>query len=167
LYTSSTTYKITLNYAVGAGTQNQTSTAWILKNGTVLAVNFAGQNVTGASAQTMVAGLFAGFSEEVFASSQLSTYTASQYFHSTGTSSVTIGSNSLTVTNYAANKLPQTITLCSGDVSTLTGFKLSVGTPRGTTFQLVTDFEIAGSSSSNGQSSQFNLVVKVVSFALG
>jgi hypothetical protein len=116
----------------------------------------------------MVVGLFAGFAAEVQSASQLSTYTASQYFHSTGTSSVKLGPTTVTVTNYVANTLPQTITSCpSGTTTTLTSYKMSVGQPTGTSFQLVTNIQIAGSSTTNGQTSNFAYTIQVVSLTVG
>jgi hypothetical protein len=166
LYASSTTYKISLANSVG-GT-NTTQTAWILKNGNVLAIDEAGTNLTGSVVQEMAVGLFAGFAAEVDVGSQLSTYTASQYFHSTGTSSATIGSNTFTVTNWAANKLPQTITTCSADQTTnLTTFALSVGVPKGTSYEIVTFMQIAGSTTINGQASNIDYLIKVSSFTVG
>jgi hypothetical protein len=167
VYASATTYKVTVTSSIGSQV-TPPETAWILKNGTVLAINVAGQNLTGPTAQTMIVGLFAGFSAEVQAGSQLSTYTASQYFHTTGTSSVTIGSSTFAVTNYAANTLPQTITSCPpGTTTTLTNYKLSVGTPNGTSYKVVTYMQIAGSSTSNGQTSNFNYVIQIVSLTVG
>jgi hypothetical protein len=165
VYASSTTYKINLS-ELEAG-HNTTTTAWILKNGTALAIDEAGTNLTGSLANEMVVGLFAGFSAEVQAGNQLSTYTATQYFHSTGTSSVTIGSSTFTVTNYAANTLPQTITDClTGATTNLTAYKLSVGTPAGTSYKVVTYMQLAGSSTVNGQPSSFNYVIQIVSLTV-
>jgi hypothetical protein len=167
VYASATTYKVTVVSSAN-GQVTPAETAWILKDGTVLAINVAGQNLTGSIAQTMIVGVFAGFSAEVQAGSQLSTYTATQYFHSTGTSSVTIGSNTFTVTNYSANTLPQTITSClSGSTTNLTAYKLSVGTPTGTSYKVVTYMQIAGSSTINGQTSSINYVIQIVSLTVG
>jgi hypothetical protein len=171
VYASATTYKVTIASSAN-GQATPPETAWILKDGTVLAINVAGQNLTGTTAQSMIVGVFAGFSAEVQAGSQLSTYTASQYFHTTGTSSVTIGSNTFSVTNWAANTLPQTITSCSsgltaGTTTNLTAYKLSVGTPKGTSYQVVTYMQLAGSSTNNGQTSNFNYVIQIVSFTVG
>jgi len=165
VYASSTTYKITITSNEGG--QNTTQTAWILKDGTVLAIEEAGTNLTGSIAQDMVIGLFAGFAAEVQAGSQLSTYTASQYFHSTGTMSVTIGTNTFTVTNWAANTLPQTITSCTGTSTNLTAYKLSVGTPKGTSYAVVTYMQLAGSSTVNGQPESFSYIIQIISLTVG
>jgi hypothetical protein len=167
VYASATTYKVTITSSAN-GQATPPETAWILKDGTVVAIDVAGQNLTGPTAQSMIVGLFAGFSAEVQAGSQLSTYTASQYFHTTGTMSVTIGSSTFTVTNYAANTLPQTITDClTGSTTNLTAYKLSVGTPTGTSYKVVTYMQLAGSSTVNGQPTSFNYVIQIVSLTVG
>jgi hypothetical protein len=167
VYASATTYKVTVSSSAN-GQTTPPETAWILKDGTVLAVNVAGTNITGSPAQQMIVGVFAGFSAEVQAGNQLSTYTANQYFHTTGTSSVTIGSSTFPVTNYAANTLPQTITDCiTGATTNLTAYKLSVGTPSGTSYKVVTYMQLAGSSTSNGQPVNFNYVIQIVSLTVG
>jgi hypothetical protein len=164
-YVSSTTYKINL-VSAGEG-QNVTSTAWILKNGTAIAIDEFDENVTGPESQELVEGSFAGFSAEVEVSSQLSTYTASQDFHSTGSSSTTIGSNTLTVTSYAANTLPITITPCAGGVSvstSLTSFQMSVGEPTGTGYDLVTNMQLTESSTTGGATTTVSSLIQVISF---
>jgi hypothetical protein len=167
VYASATTYKVTVSSSAN-GQVTPPETAWILKSGTVLAINVGGQNITGTIAQTMIIGVFAGFSAEVQAGNQLSTYTALQYFHTTGTASVTIGSSTFAVTNYAANKLPQTITDCvTGATTNLTAYKLSVGTPNGTSYKVVTYMQLAGSSTNNGQQTSFNYVIQIVSLTVG
>ncbi|HUI01127.1 MAG TPA: hypothetical protein VLX56_05815 [Nitrososphaerales archaeon] len=167
IYASSTTYKVSIASVVSG--HNTTATAWIQKDGTVLAIDEAGVNITGSTAQTMIVGLFAGFSAEVQAGNELSTYTAASFFHTTGTSSVTIGSTSFKVTNWAANTLPETITSCPpGTTTDLSTYKLSVGAPPGTTYQLVTLIEIAGSSTTGGGApTEFNYSIQLVSFTVG
>ena len=166
IYASPTTYKISITSNLGG--QNATQFAWFLKDGTVLAIDESGTNITGTIAQQMVVGLFAGFAAEVQAGSQLSTYTAGQYFHTTGTSSVTIGSNTFTVTNWAANTLPQTITSCpAGTTTNLTAYKLSVGAPKGTSYDVVTYMMLAGSSTVNGQPQSFSYVIQIISLTVG
>jgi hypothetical protein len=141
-------------------------TVWILKNGTTLAVNFAGQNFTGSTASGFITGAFAGFYQEIEVGQQQSFYSgASQFFHSTGTSSVTIGANKVTVTNYAANSLPETVTAC-GSTSTYSAFSLSIGTPSGTTFPIVTNLHFAGTSTVNGSPSSYDVSVQVTDFTI-
>jgi hypothetical protein len=159
VYASSSTYKVDITFA-GDGV-SEAITAYILKDGTVLAVDVEGQNITGSLAQEESVGLFAGFITQVEYDSQVNVYTASNYFHSTGTSTVTIGSNKVTVTNYVANTLPVTVDECGVDTN-LTAYGLSVGTPAGASEPLVTSFHIAGSNSEGN----YDVTLQVTSFTL-
>jgi hypothetical protein len=155
-----------VNTTFGSGATSQEMTAWILKDGTTLAVNVLGQNFTGPTANSFITGAFAGFYQEIEVGQQQSFYSsASQFFHSTGTSSVTIGANKVTVTNYAANSLPETVEAC-GSTSTYTAFSLSIGTPSGTSFPIVTSMHFAGTSTVNGSPSSFDISIQVTSFTL-
>jgi hypothetical protein len=164
-YASSTTYKITITEV--AGGQNIVTTVWVLKNGTALAISITGdpQNITGSEAQEFIVGTFAGFTLQVQADSLLNYYTNNGFFHSTGTSTVSIGPTNVKVTNYVANTLPETVDEC-GDVTTLTAFSLSVGTPSGGTAPLVTYEHIAGSDIVDGQTDTFSEVLQITSITL-
>jgi hypothetical protein len=164
IYASATTYKVNMTYTVN-GSPALASTIWILKNGTSIAVDYGGYNVTGTEASGMEVGFFAGFSAEAEAASQLSTYTASGYFHSTGTSTVTIGASTFPVTTYAANSLPETINSC-GSTLVLSTYSLSVGTPSGSTAPLVTSIVLGGTETSNGQTTSVNYQIKLVAITV-
>lgn len=155
-----------MNNSFSAAGTSESTTLWILKNGTALAVDIAGQNLTGVEANGFIAGGFAGFYEEIDIGAQQSFYsTDSQYFHSTGTTSVTVGLNTLKVTNYALNSLPETVDSC-GTVSNYTAFTLSIGTPSGTSFPIVTNLQFAGTSTVNGTPSSFNVTEQVTAFSV-
>jgi hypothetical protein len=164
IYASATTYKVNMTETLN-GSAALTSTIWILKNGTALAVDYGGYNVTGAESSGMELGFFAGFAAEADAASQISMYTASGYFHSTGTSSVTIGSATFPVTTYAANSLPETINNC-GDVLVLNTYSLSIGTPTGSTAPLVTSIVLGGTDTSSGQTTSVNYQIKLVAITV-
>jgi hypothetical protein len=164
VYRSSSTIKVTSTFA--STNTSETITAWILKNGTTLAVSVAGQNFTGTAASSFIIGAFSGFYEEIAVGGQQSFYSsASQYFHSTGTSTATIGTNKVTVTNYAANSPNEAVTVC-GTTSTYTTFSLSIGTPSGTTFPLVTNLQLAGTTDVNGTPTSFAYTLQVTAFTL-
>ena len=174
VYVSSTTYKINMNFSetTGGQTDNAGYTVWVLKSGTIVAVYVpsAGPvygNTTGAQAAAQGPAIFAGFIAQVEANQALGTYTDQSYFHSTGTSSVAIGPTKVTVTNYVADSLPETMNFCDGSSSTLTSYALSVGTPPGASGPLVT-YELFGGSSvgANGQTSTFEQVIQVTSVTL-
>lgn len=174
VYVSSTTYKIDMNIVEtsASGGESIAYTVWILKNGTISAIYYSvegttGFNLTGSEAQSSGVGAFAGFIAQIEASQELNIYTASNYFHSTGTSSVTIGPTTMTVTNYAANTLPVTVNNCNGTSTTLTAYALSVGTPPSASAPLVTYEHFAGTTTeSNGQIETFNVVIQVTSITL-
>lgn len=175
-YVSSTTYKVTLNLNSSSGSSSSSAeslgyTAYVLKNGTVDAVTIAegGQNfnLTGSEASSESAGVFAGFILQLEYASNLGAFTSVSSFHTTGTSTTTIGSNTFKVTNYAANSLPETITNCDGSTSNLTAFSLSVGTPNGATVPLITTAHIAETTTaSGGSTSSSDVTLKVTSFTL-
>ena len=164
-YVSSTTYKVTI--ALSEGSTNITEIVWLLKDGTALAIDVAGFNLTGSSAQGAIVGAFAGFTLQIQADSLITEYTSSSWFHSTGTSTVSIGSTKVSVTNYAANNLPETVTYCNSNPTTLTAFAFSVGTPQGSSTALVTNENIAGSDITNGQTETFNYMLQVTAITIG
>jgi hypothetical protein len=164
VYASSTTYKINMTYI--GNNQNLTMPIWILKNGTVLAIDESGQNITGLIGNQLIMSYFAGFAIESEVAAQLSSYTASAYFHSAGTTSVTIGPSTFTVTNYTANSLPETFTPCGGATISLSTYSLSVGTPTGANAPIVTSLQFAGSETSGGQTSSISYVIKLTSITV-
>lgn len=164
VYTSASTYKVEVTTSEAG--QMLTETAWVLKNGTVLAINFEGQNVTGTETQELVVGLFAGFTLQIQEDALIGQYTGTGYFHSTGTSTVSIGPTQVSVTTYAANSLPVTIAGCNGASTTLSTFSFSVGTPKGASAPLVVSEDVAGSTTSNGQTTNFSTVLQVTSITL-
>jgi hypothetical protein len=123
---------------------------WLLKNGTLVGINYAGSNYTGTAAiqYYQASRLFAAWGTELVFGQQLTTdYVAeTAYFHSTGTSPVTIGTNTFTLTNYAANSLPETVPSCGGASITLTAASMSIGNPNGANYPFPIDVNIVGSS---------------------
>jgi hypothetical protein len=163
VYVSATTYKV--NVTSNPFGLISTSTAWILKNGTVLAIYSGGANTTGFSAQGNAEAAFQGFFEDESAASQLSTY--GSYFKATGTSSVTIGTNTFTVTNYQLATSGVSTQGCGGVSGTLNTENLSIGTPSGSSTGLVTYFQLSATVTYNGQVENVSWVIKVTSFTLG
>jgi hypothetical protein len=164
VYASSTTYKVNVSESE-AGSPGISYLVYVLKSGTIAAVTISvsgyTQNVTGSQAQEEGVGIFAGFTLAVQFDSQISYYTYSSFFHSTGTSTVNIGPTSVKVTTYAANTLPETVTEC-GVTTSLTAFSFSVGTPSGATEPLVTSAHIAG----NSDGSTYDTYITVTSVTL-
>jgi hypothetical protein len=72
----------------------------------------------------------------------------------------------VSVTTYAANALPETVTGCDSTPTTFTAFSFSIGTPQGASLPLVTYENIAGSDVVNGQTTSFNYVLQVTSITI-
>jgi len=143
LYVSSTTYKVNIAYTLPNKTG--TATLWLLKDGTVVALTLAGHNITGASAGTYFQTYFGGWETELIYEQQITTSASYSFFHSTGTSTVTIGPSTFTVTSYTANSLPMTIPGCNVASISLTTGNFSVGTALGSSYPLITYIDVAGS----------------------
>lgn len=145
IYRSSTTDKVTtteVGTTVGGESVNLSETAWILKNGTVLAVFMptggGGVNETGAAATAEFVGSGEGFYLEVgFGENQPLLGNSAETLHSTGTSIVTISGSQVNVTSYAGSVSQAQPTGCSSG-SVAVSVSLSIGTPAGATFPLVT-----------------------------
>jgi hypothetical protein len=162
VYVTSTTYKVDLTYTT---TKSHQITAWLLKNGTALAIYDGQVNETGAQAASEVQTYFGEFASVQNFVQEQSLY--SNLFDSTGTSSVTIGTQTFTVTNYVAHTLPETIQLCNGETDTLTAYNLSEGTPSGSDFELPTYTSITGTAVANGTTTPFSFTVKITAFTVG
>ena len=161
VYVSSTTYKVSIDYVT---TGSHMFTAWLLKNGTTLAIYNGNTNETGAQAATDVQTYFGEFASVQNFVQEQSLY--SDLFHSTGTSTVTIGTQTFTVANYVTNTPNETVTLCNGETDTLTTYNLSEGTPSGSTTELPTYANIAGTSTANGVTTPFSFTVTITAFTV-
>jgi len=161
VYVTSTTYKVDLTYVA---TKSHQYTAWLLKNGTTLAVYNGQANETGAQASSDVQNYFGEFASVQNFLQEQSIY--SNLFRSNGNSTVTIGGQTFTVTNYVTNNLPETIQLCNGETDTLTAYNLSEGTPSGSSFELPTYASIAGTATANGTTTPFSFTVKITAFTV-
>jgi hypothetical protein len=166
-YVSATTYKLVVNVQILENGTSHSATyhAYVLKNGTVAAIAVAegGQNVnlTGSGASEAQFGIFGAFVFQAQLIDNLGTYTETNFFHSTGTSTVTIGANTFTASTYVANNLPETITNCDGSTTNLTAFSLTEGAPTGATYPLAVRAHYAGSATSDGVTTTSNVYVQV------
>jgi hypothetical protein len=116
--------------------------------------------VPGAEANSDVQAYMGDFaSVQGFVQDQ-STY--SNLFHSNGNSTVTIGTNTFTVTNYVANTLPETIQRCNGETTVPTAYNFSEGTPSESTYELPTYVDMSGST--NG--TPFSFTFQVTAFTV-
>jgi hypothetical protein len=146
---NSTTYEVNMVTTLAGNTIP--TTAWFLKDGTVVRLDIAGHNLT-KLASTYFQRYFSLWETELEYKQQITSSTSFSFFHSTGTSTVTIGPNTFTVTKYTANSLPETIPGCNGASDTLSTGDFSVGTPSGSSYPLITNIDIAGSRTTVGSS---------------
>lgn len=114
-------------------------------NESVISVTFSGYSLYGDQAKSIFDSLFALFGLEYTYGGYESILTNSAYFHSTGSSTMTFGSTSFSVTTWVANSLPMSINDC-GYTSDLTDYTLQVGTPPGTSLNFITFLHIASDS---------------------
>jgi hypothetical protein len=137
-------------------------TTWILTNGSVLAANFAGQNLTGSSASGIVYGYMFPFVLELQFNKELGAFTSAVGVHQVGTGTVTINQTTLAVTNYGASSLPLTFNYC-GSNFTLNEFALQTGTVQGTSVTLITQFHLKGITTVNGAPETVDFTMAIVS----
>jgi len=162
VYVTSTTYKVDLTYTT---TKSHQYTAWLLKNGTALAVYNGKANDTEAQAASDVQNYFGEFASVNGFVQEQSIY--SNLFRPNGNSSVTISGQTFTVTNYVANTLPETIQLCNGETDVLTAYNLSEGTPSGSTFELPTYVNVEGTATTNGTTTPVSFTIQITAFTVG
>jgi len=162
-YASPTTYKVNLNVVLNG--KSRAYTLWDLRNGTVLALLLPnGENDTGYAASNTVLGYFSDL--ETLDTIALQSNNPA-YFHSTGTSPVTIGTNSFTVTNYASNTTNETIQGCNNSgYGTLSTYTTSLGTPSGSSFELVVSATFAGSLTDASGTTTFDYTYQVTAFTI-
>jgi len=119
VYASATTFKV----SIVSSAYPTPFTLWLLRNGTVAGINYAGSNYTGAAA--------------------VQYYQGSRLFSAWGT--MLVFGQQLT-TNYAANSLPETIPTCDGASITLTTATMSIGKPNGSNYPFPFDVDLVGSA---------------------
>ena len=164
VYATSTSYKV--NFVYVNNTVTTDATMWATKGGTVLALYANGRNYTNGQAVTnYLANLMAPIATYYGFGAELAT--SSAYFHSTGSSSMTVGGNSFGVTNYTANSPNVAIPSCNGDSYYLTTYDMSVGTPSGTTFVIIPYMELVGTETTSGGSASISYVIQITAFTVG
>jgi len=164
---SSTTYKVDFGYRVQMASES--ITAWVMSNGTVLAVESSGQNITGSSASDYLlvsASPFILLGE--YNSSPASSDLPFSQLHAAGLENVTLGDVNMIVTDYQANSLPLVYSDCLGDTYTLSTFLLQQGTVPGTSFTLLTYLDMQGTMQQDSSASQsYGILLQVTSITLG
>ena len=124
------------------GTPTYAEAAVDVNANTVLWVDFTGYNATGSVATSFFDDLMGFFGLQYTYQGLIPELTSTQYFHSTGTSSMTFGQATFDVTTWVANSLPLNVDSC-GYTATLTDYTLQFGTPPGTSLTFITFMHIA------------------------
>jgi hypothetical protein len=156
-------YNVNMSFA--SSTSSTTVTFAVdSNNNTVLSVSVSGQSLPKSYAKAEFDALMGVFGLQQSLGNQLSIFTDSAYFHSTGTSSMTFGQATFPVTTYVANTLPESFTSC-GVTSNITAYTLQVGTPTGTSLLFITYLHFEGTSSSF--SGTDNVTFQLVSMTVG
>jgi hypothetical protein len=130
------------------------ATAWILKDGTVIAYSYLGQNLTGSEASGIFQGLMSPFLYEADYRAIVQPFTSGSGVQATGAEDAQIGLTSVAVTSYSA-ELPLTIQVCGGSF-TLSSYSVQTGAVQGATAPLLTYLSVAGSVTYNYQTYQIN-----------
>lgn len=132
-------------------------------NATVLSASYFGTSLPGSEAKSIFDSFMALFGLEYTYGGSIGVYTSSAYFKSTGTTSMTYGTATFSVTTYVANTIPETVNEC-GVNTTLTAFTLEVGTPPGVSVPFITYLHVAGTD--NSSHSTFDDTFQLVSMTV-
>lgn len=160
IYKSATTYKVNVTWTMGPP-----FIAWVRTDGTLVAVYFMGQNMTGSQAASIFSGAMGPFAYQISFVNQLNIYTSTLYFHATSQGTATFGPTTMSVTNYAANSLPETFSAC-GTTFSLTEFSLQVGNVPSGSLQLVTYVHENGTLQSSSGSQSVEVTMRLISVTL-
>ena len=165
VYDSPTTFKVNVNHTLNG--KANSATIWIFKNGTVLAAERNGKNYTGSTASNFVLGHFSDLNILYSFATQVGTN--SSYFHSAGNPTANIGGNSFTVTDYVANSTPETIQICNEGTAALDTYNVSLGTPAGSSLELITFADFSGTltSSSTGTVITLDISYQLTALTVG
>jgi hypothetical protein len=158
------TYK--LAFVVSGEGFTESTTAWILTNGTVLAVDSGGQNSTGTTADDNLLPDSAPFVLVTAYDVAPSSILPASGTVATGQTSLTLGSVTMTVTNYRAETLPLVYSDCFGDTFTYNTFIVQAGTVPQTSFLLLTYLDLQGTQASSGTSQSDSIYLQVTSIVI-
>lgn len=146
---TSTYYKVNVTESVGAY-----SLSYLFKVETSGTVDWEyssilghGSNVTGAQAESTFVGATAFFQLEAGSNQVYSYALIAQYFHATGTGTVTIPSVTISYTTYVANSPNESFNYC-GSSFTYSEFSVEIGTVQGTSDQVLASLTIVGTEGS-------------------
>jgi len=163
IQSTGTAFKVSVtSNATGASTL---TTAWVLRNGTVASASQAGYNFTGTQAEQLLLQSMNPLLLEV-SQSTLTPNPSEVGATLTNQGTITIGPTKVSVSNYASNELPVTLTQCT-TIQTVTKFVFQTGAAQGATFPLLTVFDVDAYQMVNGQQYPIEVVFMVTSVTAG
>jgi len=157
------TYKVNVTYILNGVTTPLT--VWIQPSGNIVAFYYEGKNYTGSGAISDFLSYFTDLENlETFA---LLASTNTAGFHSTGTSTATIGTNSFTVNDYVANTIPETVQICNTETVVLTAYNVNIGTPTGSGMETVTSATFAATETTSSGTTTLNYTYQITALTVG
>jgi hypothetical protein len=167
IYRSATTFKVNVSatlHGISPSPFTMPFTTWVRTNGTVVAVEYSGQNMTGTSAAQFNMAYMAGFSGEM-GYTDLAASELAQFLHETTKGTATFGPTTMNVTDYAANSLPFSTSGC-GQTATYTEYSLQVGSIPSSPLRLITFLSISVSTQDSLSSTSLSEILKLISVTL-
>jgi hypothetical protein len=158
-------YKVNITSKVISPAINS-GTIWVQGNGSVSAVLESDKNVTGAAASNLAVELTQPFYQEsIQATSFLPFYLSSPSVHEVNITSSEIGPTLVTMTNYAADSLPFTVSACNFTF-TVSKFSFQLGRVPGSTVEL-TPYEFASGTAITAAGTQsLTIMVRITSLTV-
>lgn len=153
IYASPTTYKVGLFEDEFGTTLN--ATAWVQKDGDVVAYDYLGQNLTGTVATGIFQGLMSPFIYEADYNGIILPFTSGSSVNAESGGEAEIGASTVALTNYSAESLPLMIQVC-GSSFTLSTYLVQTGQVPGATSSLLTLLEVGGMVSYNSGTYQIS-----------
>lgn len=144
------------------------ATVWILSNGTVLAADVSGENVTGRSAYpdfAETAGPLLLVAEYDSYQTGLDEFLPFSSIHASTDSQVAIGATEMNATNY----IPYSMPIIFGDCATtftLNTFVMQAGVVPGTDFDLLSHLDMQGTEQATLTPEQYSVLLEVVSMTV-
>ena len=148
----STTYKVAITERNNASSPTMSGTIWMKTDGTIIAVESGGQNLTGSQASQLESTLTFPIGFTAYrASILLPLYQGSGAIHVINQSSIVVGGTTVAVTNYGANYLPFTAGVCTnGFTQFITSFVFQTGQVSGASFVITPFLSIMGTETLYG-----------------
>ena len=154
-------YSVSLVFASGSSQDNASFV--YSTNGNFSSVTVNGQPLPSAFASAIVVGLMAMFTLALKVNSDYSGILSGAYLTQVNQTQVTLGSTTLSVTNYKAANTPITYSYC-GFTSVIQSMNIQIGQVSGSTFgSIITYMSFIGTEQSSGTPTQANFVLQITS----